>query len=426
MKKRVSPITTAIVLIAVIGIVLGLYTKGLLGGREGEEAGGGGGGGGEEAAPPTGLPTVTVTTFVGWTHPGAADGKGWDAQFNGPAGIAAAPDGSLYVSDSRNHRIRHITPDGTVTTVAGSGPVDCLPGSFADGPADRARLFNPSGIGVARDGTVYFADTGNHRVRALRDGMVTTVAGGPTEEDEMGFQQGGYRDGPAAEARFRYPADIAVGPNGELAVADLGNGKVRWVLGNSTVTTLDGGAKLETPTGLAFGVSPWLAVADAGAGALLETAAKPEFAVRPRTGTLPKVPTAVCAIGEGALAVADAGWHAVFAMTPTHSVLLAGILPPTPLSGHADDTGDRAHFNRPCGLAYANNRLYVADFGNNCIRALTIPPDWASPQLTPEEDARARWERRRQWRRREGDGAANRGRRPDQDLRGRRPGPQAD
>jgi hypothetical protein len=424
-KRRISPITTAIVLIVVIGIVLGLYTKGLLGGKEAEPAGGGGGGGGEEPPPPTGLATVAVTTFAGWVRPGLGDATGWDAQFNGPSGIAAAPDGSLYVADSRNHRIRLVAADGTVTTAAGSGPVDCLPGGFADGPATEAQLFNPSGVAVAPDGTVCFADTGNHRVRALKDGQVTTVAGGPTQKDELGFEQGGDQDGPATEARFRFPADVAFGPAGELVVADLGNARIRRIA-NGTVTTMPAGGALKAPTGLAFGLSGSLAVADPGAGAVLEMGAVPEFSARSRTGNVPKSPTAVCAMGEGALAVADAEWHAIFAMTSERSVLLAGILTPQPSSGHTDGNGAEARFSRPCALAYANGTLYVADFGNNCIRALTIPPDWATPLPTPEEDARARWERRRQWRRREGDRPGDRSQRPDQDLRGRRPGPQTD
>ena len=425
MKKRVSPITTALVLIVVIGVVLGLYTRGLLGGKKGEEGGGGGGGAGAEPVPPTGLPTVAVTTFVGWSGPGLADGTGWDAEFNGPSGIAVAADGSLYVADSRNHRLRRITPDGTVTTVAGAGPVDCMPGGFADGPADRARLFNPTGIAVASDGIVYFADTGNHRIRALKDGVVTTVAGGPTEADDLGFEQGGYQDGPAAEARFRSPGDVAIEPTGGILVADLGNNALRRVAADGSVSTVRSGGQLKSPTGLVFFGASSFAVADPGAGVLLETIALPKLSGRARAGIASKRPTGVCPLGEGALAVADAEWNAVFGVTPTRSVLLAGVLPPTPVLGHTDGTGAEARFFRPCAVVYANSKLYVADFGNNCIRALTIPPDWAIPPVEDDE-AQIRRERRRRWRQRESDGAENRDQRPGEDVRRWRPGAQTD
>lgn len=425
MKKRVSPIITALVLIVVIGVVLGLYTKGLLGGKKGEEGGGGGGGMATEPVPPTGLPTVAVTTVAGWTGPGLADGTGWDAKFNGPSGIAAAADGSLYVADSRNHRLRRVTPDGTVTTVAGAGPVDCMPGGFADGAADQARLFNPTGIAVAPDGTVYFADTGNHRIRALRNGEVTTVAGGPTEADDLGFEQGGYRDGAAAEALFRSPGDLAVEPTGAILVADLGNNALRRVAADGSVSTVAGGTRLKSPTGLAFLGASSFAVADPEAGVLLETEALPQLFARTRAGIAPKVPTGVCAINDGALAVADAEWHAVFGLTPTRSVLLAGILPPVPAPDHRDGTGASARFSHPCAVVYANSRLYVTDFSNNCIRALTIPPDWAVPPVEDDE-AQIRRERRRRWRQRESDGAENRDQRPGQDVRRWRPGTQAD
>ena len=137
MKKQLNPILTAAILIVVIGAVLGFYTKGLLGGKKAAGRGGGGGGPAAQAPPPEGLPTVTVTTLAGWVRPGFADGKGLQARFNGPSALAAGPDGSLYVCDSRNHRLRRVTPDGTTTTVAGSGPVDCRQSALPTGRRDK-------------------------------------------------------------------------------------------------------------------------------------------------------------------------------------------------------------------------------------------------------------------------------------------------
>lgn len=393
----------------VLGAVLGLYTKGLLGRRQGEvePMGPAGPSPPEEPPPPQGLPTVQVTTLAGYTRPGFADGQGWEAKFNGPSGIALARDGSLYVADSRNHRLRRIGRDGTTTTVAGSGPVDCLPGGFADGPAHEARLFNPSGMAVASDGTVYFADSGNHRVRALKDGAVMTVAGGPTKADELGFEEGGHRDGPAASALFRFPADVALTGGGDILVADVGNGAVRRISGDGMVTTLARSGRLGNPVSLAVlaGGAGRLAVADAEAAALLEMGAGRQPHERRLSGLAAKRPAAVCALPGGRLAVADAEWHAIYGVESSgHSVLLAGVLPEAPAPGHVDGTGAEARFAGPCALALSASTLYVADFGNNCVRALALPEVWRPPAPSPEP---RRWQwRRRPGRARESDDAA--------------------
>jgi len=385
--RKLSPVTTAIILIVVLGAVLYVYTKGLLGQKKQMGgAGGGGGGGPMQPEPPKGLPTAQVTTVAGYLEPGLADGKGWEARFDGPAGIAASPDGSLYVSDSRNHRLRRIAPDMTVTTVAGSGPVDCLPGGYLDGPANEARLFNPSGIAVAKDGAVYFADSGNHRIRRLHNGVVTTVAGSATEKDDVGCEQGGYRDGPAAAAQFRFPAAIALDASGAIWVADLGNGKLRRIA-NGVVTTPANLPPLKQPTGLAAGAGAGLLVADPGAGALLESAQDGKLLARPRGGLVPKTPEAMCRLASDprVWAVVDAQWHAVYLLNDAKSVLLAGELPAQPTVGFRDGGGDVARFAWPCGVASVGDRLFVCDYENNCLRAITVPPDWAVPPPPPEE-----------------------------------------
>jgi DNA-binding beta-propeller fold protein YncE len=354
-----------------------------------------------EGRPPLlGLETVQVTTLVGYTRPGFADGRGWDARFNGPAGVAVGPDGFLYVSDSRNHRIRRVTPEGEATTVAGSGPVDCLPGGFADGAADQARLFNPAGIVVGPDGTVYFADTGNHRVRALRDGIITTVAGGPTRADELGFETGGYADGPAPQARFRFPAGLALTPEWDILVADVGNGAVRRIGRDGTVSTLSRGQGLVAPTSLAAltGSSQTLVVADAEAAALFQIAQRGGPDRLPLGGTAPKRPTAVCALRDGRLAVADAEWHTIWGREPSGDwVLLAGMVAMGPSPGSADGNGAEARFAGPCALAAVGNTVYVADFGNNGIRVVQVPPVWSVPPPEPRRGPRpgaGPWRRR--------------------------------
>jgi len=111
---------------------------------------------------PGGATSFIVTTLAGTPEPGYADGQGAVARFNFPSGIAVDAQGNLYVADTANHRIRKITPDGTVTTLAGSG----TPGN-ADGPATEARFRGPEGVAVDAAGNVYVADTGNHRIRKI-------------------------------------------------------------------------------------------------------------------------------------------------------------------------------------------------------------------------------------------------------------------
>jgi sugar lactone lactonase YvrE len=123
------------------------------------------------------LPDGTVTTIAGGPEPGFADGKGPAARFNGAMGLALDARGNLYVADTGNHRIRKVAPDGTVTTLAGSGQE-----GSADGPALAATFVMASGVAVGPKGEVYVLEHGyrdDPRVRRITAaGQVTTVAAG--------------------------------------------------------------------------------------------------------------------------------------------------------------------------------------------------------------------------------------------------------
>ena len=117
-------------------------------------------------------PAGDVSTIAGNGAAGSADGTGKAAQFNLPFGIALDVQGNIYVSDTWNHRIRKITSAGIVTTIAGNV------GGFADG-VGNSTLFNaPGGVAVDAAGNIYVADISNHRIRKITpDSMVTTIAG---------------------------------------------------------------------------------------------------------------------------------------------------------------------------------------------------------------------------------------------------------
>ncbi|HTK20026.1 MAG TPA: NHL repeat-containing protein [Mucilaginibacter sp.] len=117
-------------------------------------------------------PAGQVTTFAGSGQPGKSDGTGAAASFNSPFGIAIDASGNLYVADSGNNLIRKITPDGSVTTIAGSG----LKG--ANNGAGKAASFNtPAGIAVDKSGNIYVADENNNLIRKISQaGTVTTIS----------------------------------------------------------------------------------------------------------------------------------------------------------------------------------------------------------------------------------------------------------
>ena len=161
--------------------------------------------------------TQMVETIAGAAgQAGSRDGAGATARFNSPRGVAAGPDGSVFVADTGNHAIRRIAPDGTVTTIAGELGV---PGSD-DGIARSAHLNNPSGIDINAKGEIFIADTGNHAIRMITtDGRLVTLAGTP------GIS--GFADGLAATARFSGPVGIRIAPDGSLLIADTSNHAIR-------------------------------------------------------------------------------------------------------------------------------------------------------------------------------------------------------
>ncbi|PYS95419.1 MAG: hypothetical protein DMF65_14185, partial [Acidobacteria bacterium] len=170
-------------------------------------------------------PRGEVSTLAGGRE-GYADGAGAAAAFDTPSALALDRDGNLYVADTANNRIRRVTPDGSVTTVAGDGTA-----GFRDGPASQAQFDSPVGVAVDEDGSVYVADTYNDRVRVLtKDGKVKTIAG-------MG--RPGYSDGDAGTALFDTPCAVVAGGAGEVFVADTGNNRLRKITKNGQVSTLN-------------------------------------------------------------------------------------------------------------------------------------------------------------------------------------------
>jgi sugar lactone lactonase YvrE len=159
------------------------------------------------------------------------EGRATSAQLNHPSAIALGADGSIYVAEEFGNRVRRITPDGVIHAFAGSGGA----GYRGDGgPAIAALLTRPSGLAAGSDGTVYIADTGNHVIRAVyADGSIGTIAG---------IGGGGYAGdgGTAAVAALNGPAALALDSAGNMYVADAGNGRVRVITTDGNIDTIAG------------------------------------------------------------------------------------------------------------------------------------------------------------------------------------------
>lgn len=176
-----------------------------------------------------------VYTAVGKQEAGLVNAKGVKARFNGPKGLASDEEGNLYIADCFNNVIRKLDKDGNVTTYAGTVE------GYKDGTLTEAAFCEPAGLDWYQ-GALYVADSGNHCIRKIENGRVTTVAGGRnlTYEDST-EKLGDYKDGPLATALFDRPEEVVV-RNGIIYVADSGNSAFRKIE-NYRVTTID---KLDT------------------------------------------------------------------------------------------------------------------------------------------------------------------------------------
>ena len=194
---------------------------------------------------PTGL---TVTVIAGSSGPfdppvdgpsglsgfSGDGGPALRAQFSYPVGMDFDRAGNLYLADNGNNRIRRISPDGIVTTVAGSGDAAGFGGD--GGPATKAILSGPEDVKVDGAGNLFIADPGNNRVRKVDSkGVITTFAG----TGEAATKGDG---GPAVRAAVNAPDAVAIGPDGSIYVSSPGvirrisiDGVIQTIAGNGTL-----------------------------------------------------------------------------------------------------------------------------------------------------------------------------------------------
>lgn len=302
----------------------------------------------------------TFATLAG--SPGRAnsvDGTGPKALLYDPRCVAVDDQGTVYFTEWPGHTVRRVSPEGKVTTVAGT----FLARGTNDGPAATARFNWPEGIAVDGAGTLYVLDNYGYTVRKITaEGMVSTIAGVPNQR--------GWRDGPAASALFGGPTAITRDHAGNLYIAEWAHNSVRRLTPDGFVTTVVGlKGRLDSPTGI--GISPtgdyWVT-----------TQAGPIVPVG-TNGVAQKSPARVGDAYGGAFDPDGNYWvggsiarnQPVYRISPNGR--LATIAGTKDAGGTVNGAGSAARFERSLGIAIdANRNVYIAD-GNACTIRKGVP-----------------------------------------------------
>lgn len=284
----------------------------------------------------------SVTVLAGSMVPGRVDGNALEAQFIKPYGICAGPDGELILADSYGNQLREIQGDN-VTTLAGAPSATAIagfpPGGYQNGEAAKALLNRPRFMDVSAEGMVVFSDSENNMIRVCDGQNVYPMAGTP---------ESGYRDGDSKDARFSLPSGVAISSDGSVYVADTLNHCIRIISPEGQVSTLTG------------------------------QAGQPGFA----DGSLAQArfcePNDIAFSPDGGLYVVDKGNQRIRRIFDGAVTTVAGCGTDSDqttgyiIGGYLDGPGVSARFLYPTGLCVSGDgTIYIADTGNNCIRALT-------------------------------------------------------
>ena len=357
--------------------------------------------------------TYTIWRIVGNGHqcasPPACAGNttGTGALLGFPEAVAVGRDGSVYIADYGNNEVRKVSPDGTITLIAGTGaPCDTVPHCGDGHAALNAPLTAPAGVAVDSKGDVFIADTGDNEIRMVTPkGIILRVAGNGSACAKPPACGDG---GPATSAQLTAPSGIAVDRKGNLYIADTGDHEIRRVTVTGKIGRLAGtGADCTTPTSCGNGGSPTSArlsfpegvavnpsgvyIADSGdqqvrkvfkgmitlvAGTGVVCASPPSCGDGgPATKARLNFPDSVAVGGAGNVIIADAGDNEVRLVSTGGTITrLAGNGttcggPPSCGDNHG---GSSARLNYPDGVAVdGRGDIYVADTGDNEVRFLS-------------------------------------------------------
>lgn len=342
-----------------------------------------------------------VSTLAGEPPRTTLDGQGPAADFDQPSGVAVDPAGHVFVADYNHNMVRRIDAAGRVSTLAGQE----LTGGRTFG-SDKGDLFyNPTGVGLGPDGTLYVVDEQHAVLKVSPRGQVTLLAGQP------GIVAGDNDDGLLSKGRFNYPSSVAVAPDGTVYVSDRESGAIRRVSPAGRVSTFSSGRRARfNPLSNEGHVSYSVAVAVGPDGAVyvlrgtlrkylpngreIKLAGDPHQAgYADGQGAQARFnhPTGLAVDAQGNVFIADRGNHLIRRVSPQGEVTtvagqpatVGAVGPPTyyapdsydggdaGLGDHRDGPAAQARFNHPRAVAVgAAGTLYVADLGNNCIRVI--------------------------------------------------------
>jgi sugar lactone lactonase YvrE len=282
-------------------------------------------------------PSRTVTTSAGTGTLGYAGdgGAATSATLASPSAVAYDTAGNLYLADAQNHVVREITKSGQISTIAGAG----IEGFGGDGGvATSAYLDTPTGVAVDTGGSVYIADSHNHRIRKVSNGTIVTIAG----TGVAGFSGDGAA---ATAAQLSLPSAVAVDAGGNIYIADTNNQRIRKIAG-ATITTIAGdGEELFAGDGAA------------ATAAVLDS------------------PTGVAVDSTGNVYIADRHNQRVRMVTPGGTIsTLAGSGAASFSGSFSGDgaTATGATLARPSGVSVdAAGNVYIADTDNQRIRQIS-------------------------------------------------------
>jgi sugar lactone lactonase YvrE len=347
--------------------------------------------------PATGTYTILmapdhVISLIAGTGAYASSGDGGAATSAGVAPIDVAVDGqgNLFIADTSNNRVRKVSADGTITTVAGNGNSGY---SGDGGPATSAQLWAPWGVAVDSQGNLFIADDSNNRVRKVSAaGIITTVAG-------TGVQGYSGDGGPATSAQLWAPLGVTVDGQGNLFIADAGNNMIRKVSASGVITTVAGSVlvpQLDSPMKVALDSQGNLFIADRGSNRIQKLS--PDGTITtvagmndilgysgdggPGTSALLRYPGGVAVDGQGNLLLSDTGNNRIRKVSPDGTITtVAG----SGVQGYSGDGGPAtgAQLNGPDGLAVdSQGNLFIADSSNRRVRKRAAASSAGSMSLT--------------------------------------------
>ncbi|SFL27477.1 NHL repeat-containing protein [Paenibacillus sp. 1_12] len=288
---------------------------------------------------------------------GRYDGKVDASFFQEPMGLSLDNKGNLFVADAGNHAIRKIDSSGNVTTIAGNGEI-----GMKDGSGSTATFYRPSDVVAAPDGTLYVADTLNHLIRSISpSGQVKTLnaLSGRVIEVTPGqvVQAGDYLDGILQTAKFNEPTSLALDSKGNLFVSDTGNQRIRYIdFQQNKVSTIAGSSALDDK-GTVYSKTALYAPGD--------------YADGPANQALFNSPQGIAVTADDGLIIADTLNHSIRYLDKGQVTTIAGAA--SLRGGEADGVDRSASFKNPVDVAITSEgNVIVADAYNNKIRKISV------------------------------------------------------